>query len=281
VNHVEFVLKARDDLKLRGQAWIPPQQVHAVVCLVHGHGEHSERYSGMADVIGQAGFALITFDLRGHGRSEGRRGHAPNYQTLMSDICLLLEEAATRFPGTPLFLYGHSLGGNLAAYYALKNEPPLAGVILSAPLFRLAFRPPRWKTALLRILYALHLTVPLTTGLNRSALSRDTAVLERYRADPLAHKCITPQLALDMLRSGEWILQHAAEFPLPALLMHGRSDEVTSVEASREFASRLGQPCTLKIWDGFYHELHNEPEREQVFGCMLEWMQQQICGQHI
>lgn len=275
MKHVDFELKTTDGLKLRGQGWEPPE-TRAVVCLVHGHGEHSERYAGMADVFGLAGFALLAFDLRGHGRSEGKRGHAPSYEALMSDIALLLEEAASRYPGLPYLLYGHSLGGNLVAYYVLKNRPPLAGVILSAPLFQLAFQPPKWKTALLEILYALHLSIPISTGIRRNDLARDAEVLERYSSDPLAHKRITPQLALDMLRNGEWILQHAAAFPLPVLLMHGRSDEVTSVEASMEFASRAGQRCTLEIWDGFYHELHNEPEKDQVFSCMLDWVKQRI-----
>ncbi|HEY5621524.1 MAG TPA: lysophospholipase [Pontiella sp.] len=276
MNHIEFELITGDGLKLRGQGWTPPEAACAVVCLVHGHGEHSGRYAGMAEALGQAGFAMMTFDLRGHGLSQGKRGHAPSYETLMSDIALLLQEAASRCPALPCFLFGHSLGGNLVAYYVLKNRPSLAGVILSAPLFRLAYRPPKWKTALLEILYALHLAIPVSTGIRRSELTRDTEVLDRYSSDPLAHKRITPQLALDMLRYGEWILQHAAAFPLPVMLMHGRSDKVTSVEASMEFASRAGQCCTLEIWDGFYHEVHNEPEKEQIYDCVLDWMKQRI-----
>ena len=270
--HIEFEMQSQDGLKLRGQGWEPEAETRAVVCLVHGIGEHSERYHHVADAFTRAGFALITFDLRGHGRSEGRRGHSPNYAALMSDIAGLLNEAGTRYPDRPCFLYGHSLGGNLVMHYVLKKKPALAGVVASAPLFRLAFKPPAWKTAMLNAMYALHINMSMCRGMDVSALSRDFHVVRLYQNDPLVHDRITPSLAINMLREGEWNLQHAADFPLPILLMHGEADRITSVEASIEFAAQLAHRCTLKIWDGCYHELHNEPEKVQVLAYVLAWI---------
>ncbi len=271
--HFEYELNTTDGLKLRGQGWEPDKDIKTVICLLHGLGEHSERYRPMAAVFNHAGHALLTFDLRGHGRSQGRRGHAPNYSALMSDIKGLLGKAGERYPDLPCFLYGHSLGGNLAIHYALKHKPAIAGVVTSAPLFRTAFKPPAWKTALLNALHAFHLNLTVSSGLDQRALSRDFHVVRLYQDDPMVHERITPALAVDMLRSGKWNLKHAAEFPLPILLMHGEADRITSVEASIEFAAHVEHRCTLRIWDGCYHELHNEPEKEKVFDCVLEWIQ--------
>lgn len=272
MSHLEFELKTADGLKLRGQEWVPETTPHSVVCLIHGLGDHSDRYHHMANVFNQAGYTLMAFDLRGHGRSEGKRGHTPGYSALMADIGIFLKETAARYPDLPRFLYGHSLGGNLALTYVLRFQPVLAGVIASAPLLRLARKPPGAKTALIRLLNTLHLNIPLSTGLEQAALSRDVNVVRLYQEDPWVHEHITPALADSMLREGEWCLLHAHEFPLPLLLMHGEADRITSVEASIEFADQIQQRCSLKIWDGLYHELHNEPEQADVLNCVLQWM---------
>jgi len=272
MSQFNFTIETADRLTLQGRGWEPDGEVRSVVCLLHGLGEHCGRYSHMAEAFNRDGVAMLTFDLRGHGRSEGRRGHAPSYSALMSDIEKLLDEAAARFPGLPRFLYGHSLGGNLAIYYALKKHPDLAGVIASAPLLRLAFKPSQWKTGILRGMRAMRLNFSIRSGLDDSALSHDQNVVRTYRNDPLTHDLISPRLAMDMLRYGQWMLKHAAEFPLPLLLMHGESDRITSVPASVEFAERLGRRCELKIWDGLDHELHNEPEQKQVFAFVVGWM---------
>ncbi len=270
--HFEFILNSADGLKLQGQGWDPETEVKAVVCLIHGHGEHSGRYDHVAAAFNNAGFALLAFDLRGHGRSEGRRGHAPNYPALMADMAQLLETAKQRYPARPVFLYGHSLGGNLAIHYTLCMKPHLSGVIATAPLLRLAAAPPVWKTGLLRVLRVLRINCRLPSGLNDKALSHDLNVVRAYRNDPLTHNRISPRLAVNIIQNGKWNLQHAAEFSCPLLLMHGDADRITSPGATREFAAQATAQCTLKIWEGFFHELHNEPQKQQVLGRMVEWM---------
>lgn len=270
--HYEFKMLTADGLTLLGQGWEPDEGIKAAVCLIHGLGEHSGRYERMAVAFNSAGYALITFDLRGHGRSEGRRGHAPSYHALMNDIAGLLHEASARYPDIPRFLYGHSLGGNLTIHYVLRRKVDIAGVVVTSPLLRLTKRPPAWKTALLKILRAAHINISMSSGLEDAALTRDFHEVRLYQNDPLVHDRVTPRLAIDMLRNGEWNLKHAAEFPQPLLLMHGEADRITSVEATVEFAAHLNRKCTLEIWDGFYHELHNEPEKEQVFAFVMSWM---------
>ncbi|MBT8041961.1 MAG: lysophospholipase [Pontiella sp.] len=277
---LRFILNTADGLTLHGQGWEPDTPPNAVVCLIHGLGEHCGRYDHVGEIFNEAGIALLAFDLRGHGRSEGRRGHAPSYAALMADIALLLNEAASRYPNTPRFLYGHSLGGNLVIHHALTERPPLAGVIATAPLLRLAYNPPGWKTLLLRSMRALRINMAVSSGLDDTALARDINVVRTYRNDPLTHNRITASLAVDMLRYGEWNLQHAADFPCPLLLMHGGSDRITSAAATREFASRTRADCTLKIREESYHELHNEPGKNQVLHTVVEWMEQHVRALH-
>jgi acylglycerol lipase len=270
--HYTFELNTADGLKLQGQGWEPETGSRAVVCLVHGIGEHSNRYEHLAEALNRAGYTLLAFDLRGHGRSEGPRGHAPNYECLMSDISQLLEKAQERYPELPVLLYGHSLGGNLVIHYALRCKPALAGVIASSPLLRLAYKAPVWKTGILNLMYALRIKCSIPRGVDDMALSHDLNVARTKRTDPLWHGLITPQLAVDMLRKGKWNLAHASEFPCPLLLMHGDADRITSAQASSEFADSAGDQCTLKIWKGLYHELHNECEKMRVLEYTTEWL---------
>ncbi len=276
MQHFEFEWQTEDGLRLYAQGWQPETEPRGVVCLVHGLGEHSGRYTHLAAFLNRAGYALLAFDLRGHGKSEGQRGYAPSYEVLLDDIANFLAEAAERYPDRPRFLYGHSLGGTLVIEYALCRRPQLAGVIATGPLLRTAFEPPAWKLTLAKIMRSAWPTLALSNELDRQALSRDPEVVRAYNDDPLVHDRLSARLGMDMLQSGLWALEHAAEFPLPLLLVHGGADRLTSAQASREFAAQAGEVCTLKIWDGFYHEIHNEPEQAQVFEYLLGWLESNL-----
>jgi acylglycerol lipase len=266
-------IKSKDGLTLVGREWTPAGEVRGVVCLIHGIGEHVGRYAHVAAAINQAGYAMIGVDQRGHGRSEGPRGHTPAYDAFLDDIDVQLGEAAGRHPGKPLFLYGHSLGGNLVLYYGLRRQPRLAGVIASAPSLRLAFKPPAWKTTMGRLMYNLMPAFSLPSGLETAALSRDPSVVQAYVQDPLVHDRVSARLGIGMIDVGEWILAHASEFRLPLLVFIGSADRLTAVDSCRELASKVPGDCTLKVWDGLYHETHNEPQKAEVIGFMVRWIQ--------
>ena len=276
MQRVEFGWQTEDGLQLFAQAWQPDGESRAVVCLAHGLGEHSGRYSHVAAALNQAGYTLLGFDLRGHGHSEGQRGHAPTFDDMLDDITHLLEEAARRFPDSPRFLYGHSLGGTLVLNHALRRRSQVIGVIATGPSLRITFTPPTWKTTLGRLLYGVWPGLSLSNGLDRTGLSRDATVVSAYANDPLVHDRVSARLGMDLLDAGEWALAHASEFFLPLLLMHGGTDRICSVEASRQFAVAVTGDCTLKVWDGLYHEIHNEPEQQQVFDAIVEWMGERI-----
>lgn len=276
MQHIEFNLKTKDHLQLYTQSWLPEKAPKAIISLVHGLGEHSGRYAHLATYLTQAGYALLAFDLRGHGKSDGQRGHAPSYSIVMEDIDLFLKETVQRYPHCPGFLYGHSLGGNLVINYVLRYRPPLRGAIATGPALQPAVEPSFWKLLVGNLMYHIRPTLSLPAGLNTQAISRNPEVVQQYQQDKLVHNQVTVGFGLDILEAGEWALQYAAEFSLPLLLMQGSEDHLTLVQASREFAIKVGQRCTLKIWENLYHEIHHEPEQEQVFTYLLDWLRKWI-----
>jgi alpha-beta hydrolase superfamily lysophospholipase len=272
MRYEEFTWHTGDGLRLFARAWKPDDEPRAVVSLAHGIGEHGARFAAMADALTAAGFAVLVCDLRGHGRSDGVRGHAPGYERMMDDIALLLEQAARMFPARPRFLYGHSLGGNLALNYALRRRPALAGVTATGPMLRMAAPPPAWKMLAARLLSRGWPTFLFDNGVSPDDCTQNAELAREHRDDPLRHSRVSARLGLDLLEAGAWALAHAADFPLPLLLMQGGDDRVTSLAATREFAARARGKCTLKIWDGLFHELHGEPGREAVFAYLIEWL---------
>lgn len=266
----DFQIKTDDGLTLYGHEW-SVQSPKGVVFLIHGLGEHCRRYNHVASALNATGLSVRSIDLRGHGQSEGRRGHAPTYSVLMNDIDRLVETARAYSPNLPSFLYGHSLGANLAIHYALTSKRKFHGLIASAPLFQLAYTPPRLKMTLLRVLKLLRINLSLSSGLDDTALSQDLNVVRSYRNDPLTHHRITPSLATNMLRAGKWNLQHAAELSCPLLLIHGSADRITSVEASKRFF-RDTPDCTLKICHGLFHEVHNSSQKDEILAFLSDWI---------
>jgi len=265
--------KSRDGLELSARGW-KPENPKAVVVLVHGHGEHLARYQHVVDAFINSGYAMQAFDLRGHGQSAGQRGHTPQYDNLLEDIADFIVDAQKRYPGLPVFLYGHSMGGNQVINYALRSPQALKGVIATSPWLKLAFDPPAAQLMLAKLLNNLVPSFSLASGLSQNALSRDPDVVSKYASDPLVHDKISVRLYTSMYDSGHWALEHAAELKIPMLLMHGSADKLTSAPASQEFARKAGSFVTLRIWEGFYHEIHNELEKAEVIQTMLTWLDQ-------
>jgi alpha-beta hydrolase superfamily lysophospholipase len=262
----------KEGIKFYGCGWEPAGTPKAVVALVHGHGEHVGRYVHVAEAFTKAGYALAGFDLRGHGKSGGARGHTPSYESLMDDVANFLEQVAKRYPKLSAFLYGHSLGGNLVLNFTLRRRPKVAGAIVTGPWLKLAFDPPAVQVVLGRVMDKIAPGFTQNSKLDTAALSHDVQVVNAYNNDPLVHDLISARLYVGMYDSGLWALEHASEFPVPLLLMHGMEDRITSAQASREFAERGGKQVTWRPWEGMYHEIHNEPEKAKVLEAMTTWM---------
>jgi alpha-beta hydrolase superfamily lysophospholipase len=273
MKHYEMNWKAHDNLNIFAQAWEPTMpQPKAVVCLVHGLGEHTSRYAHVAEALGKDGFVLFGADLRGHGRSGGTRGHISSIEDFMQDIDIVLEQARAHYPGLPIFLYGHSLGGIQVLYYGLTHKPNVKGVIATSSGLHTALEQQKLKIMMAKVLGALIPNTSIASGLDPKTISRDEKVVQAYINDPLVHDKISLGFGKIMVGITSWTLAHAGEFSLPLLLLHGKADVLAFPSSSTEFAAPLKEKCTLVLWDDAYHELHNEPEKEEVFKTMTLWM---------
>ncbi len=272
--HDSFVTADRKKMFL--QSWSPSGDPEMVVALVHGLGEQSGRYRHWAEKFCGAMIAFAAFDLRGHGQSEGRRGNIPSMDISLSDIGLFLEKVATIFPGVPVVLYGHSLGGNLAVNYVIERHSNLAGLIITSPWLKLSMPVPGYKMILASLAGSLVPSILQPNGLDAGYLSRDKMVVQKYQSDPLIHDRISAGLFLSASRGGEKAVSMAGRITMPVILMHGTADAITSPEGSKSFSDNSGDNVTLRLWDGFYHELHNEPEKDDVFSFIAGWLGKNI-----
>lgn len=273
----EEISWSREKTDFKGRKWTPETAPIGVLCIVHGHGEHCGRYAHVAQWFGARGYASIALDLRGHGKSGGKRGHTPSYDHFMDDLALFMEQAELAFPGLPKFLYGHSMGGNLVSNFLMRRKPAVKGAILTGSWFRLAFKPSFFKVMLGRMMNSIFPGLSQHTKLNAAHLSRDRDVVTAYETDPLVHDMMSARLFVCASDAGEWALDHAAELNAPVIVMHGEADEITSAEGSKLFAGAAKNASPqLNLFRGFFHEIHNEPEKEEVFKVIEAWLKMRV-----
>ncbi|MBU6340975.1 MAG: alpha/beta hydrolase [Bacteroidetes bacterium] len=267
----EHQLKNTAHLNAFAVNW-PVEQPGAVLALVHGQSEHAGRYQHLAAWFNARQIAVAAFDQQGHGKTEGTRGHANSLDGMIDDVGLFLDKVHTWYPGVPVFLYGHSMGGNIALNYFLRRPNRLNGIIATGPWIRLAFEAPALKVAAGYLLKRILPSLTLPNGLHARLISRDPDVVQRYKNDPLVHGRISAAAGIALLEGATWLNQYSGPTPAPMLLMHGGGDKITSMPATREFAGRVTGDVTFQEWPGLYHEIHNEKEQEQVFEAELGWM---------
>jgi alpha-beta hydrolase superfamily lysophospholipase len=263
------------------QGWEPDSDPKALIALVHGLGEHSGRYIHVGKVMADTGFALAGFDLRGHGKSGGARGHCSSLDAYLRDIRQFLDRMTKRYPGLPCLLYGHSLGGLLSLSYALQYGADLSGVIVTGAALRSSLQEQKTKLMLVNLLGTLMPTTTIQSGLDPTTLSRDQKVVDEYVSDKLVHYSTSLGLGKAALRAIDLCFANARAFSIPLLIMHGSGDKLTYSSGSEDFARLVrdaGNNVTLKLWDGLYHEIHNEPEKAEVFAFMTEWLDKCLKG---
>ncbi|MCS6819821.1 MAG: alpha/beta hydrolase [Chitinophagales bacterium] len=265
--------------KVYAQGWAPPQS-KGVVCIVHGFAEFSDRYEHVARFLGAHGYAVLTYDQLGHGKTEGRRGHVDAYDDLLDLVQHIVHEAQTRFPGIPVFLYGHSMGGNVVTNFLLRRQPQqVKAAVVTGPLFKLGFEPPAIKVLLARLMVNIFPAYTEKSNLDAEAISRDKNEVRKYKEHPLTLNVITAGMFIGFYKAASYALAHANDLSVPMLIMHGTADRLTSCKGSEEFAAKHKKGLvTLKLLEGFYHELHNEPEedRQKVLNYIVNWLNQYI-----
>lgn len=271
----EFSWQTADGIKIYGIDW-PCENPCAVVGIIHGLGEHVHRYEHVVDYFHQHNIAVIGYDRRGHGRSGGKKGHTTSYKAFLDEIGQLAVEAEERYPHTPVFLYGHSMGGNLLLSYIIRRHPNIQGAIVSAPHIRLAFQSSAVMVALGRMMKGVFPGFTQPNGLDVEQISRDAAEVEKYKNDPYVHNKLTAITGMGMLESAAALDKYQGAFPVPLLLMHGGADGITDPQGSEDFAKRVTGDVTFKKWEGLYHEIHNEPEKEEVIALIVNWINEHL-----
>lgn len=254
------------------QAWVP-EQPRAVVVLAHGLHEHSGRYEHVGERLNRAGYAVWTVDHEGHGRSGGTKGNVGSMAGVLDDFGLLRRMAQDKHPGLPLVVLGHSMGGLIALDYLVsKGQDGVTALVLSgAAVDTSAAGGLQTRLAPIIGKVAPNLGVLLLGSTN---VSRDPVVVKDYENDPLNHNGkVRARTGAEMLLSVQRVVDGLPRLTVPVIVMHGSADKLVPVAGSRLIHDTIGSPDkTLKVYDGLYHEIFNEPEREQVLDDLVAWL---------
>lgn len=256
----------------------PIEQPKAVVGLIHGFTEHTGRYIHVAEFLNENGFAVAAYDLPGHGNTPGKRGHVDTYDALLDSVQTLLDFIRAQYPDAPVFLFGHSIGGNILANFLIRRKPDIQGAVLQGSWLRMPREPSKVKVGLARLMRNIYPAMQISAkeDMIPETMSRDPAVVAAYRTDPLNHGKITPTWFFSTLEAQSYALTHAAEISVPTLVMHGTDDQAAPSSGSEDLVRNGGKNLTLKLWPGLYHGLHDEPEKHEVMQYMVDWMTGQL-----
>lgn len=274
-----YTIATRDGLDLVAESRHPPGEPRRRVLMVHGFGEHHGRYGALADELEDAGHEVHRFDLRGHGESEGRRGHVDAFAEYRRDLVRVADRVVPEEVG-PLDLMAHSLGGLIALDTVIHAPRRFASLALSDPFLAPTTPLPAWARPVAKLAARFFPERTFAAGIDPQGLSRDPEVARAYLADPMRVDRVSGRWLLEVLEAQERVRERAGEIEAPVLMMLGGDDPVASVARSREVYSRLGTAeKRLVVYDGFRHELFNEIGRERVVEELLAWLARLEAGE--
>ncbi len=248
-----------------------PERPKGVVVVVHGFGGHSGRYvQSVVPTLLESDLAVVLYDNIGHGLSGGKRGHCPSYAALLHILERVLDKAIDLYPDVPVYLYGHSMGGNLVLNLALRKAPKITGIIATSPYLRLAFAPPKWKMGLGKLLLRLWPSLTLSSGLDPNGISSIASEVQRYSNDPLVHDKVSPMYSFPIMEAGIWAIANAHKLKVPTLLLHGKEDPIIDATATQAFHEGA-QLTELHLLDGL-HELHHDRSSKEMLALVKKWL---------
>jgi alpha-beta hydrolase superfamily lysophospholipase len=267
-----YTASAGENLAVQDWPLASGERLRGVVLLVHGLGEHAWRYDHVAQRLNDWGFAVRGYDQYGHGDSDGMRGALPTPTRLVDDLADLVDSTRARLQsGTPLIVLGHSMGGLVASTFAAIAGSAINGLVLTSPVLDPGLT--GFQKLLLAALPKIAPNLAVSNGLDPAYLSHDPAVVAVYKADPRVHDRITGRLARFIADGGPWVLERAARWTVPTLLMYAGDDHLVNPAGSRAFAAAAPKNVlTAHCFDHMYHELFNELDAEPVFTMLKQWL---------
>lgn len=266
----EYNLQTKDNIKLYTKLWLPDGHQKAGIIVIHSVGDHSGRYENIPGYFLKDHFVVLTYDLRGHGKSEGKRGHVSNYSLLLNDLKLVIKYFNKKAPNLPLFLYGHGMGGALALNHCVFKSS-VDGVIVTSLWLKKIKNAKASKLKWLKFLSKVLPNYRFELKIKSGYLTQDCDKVDEYRNDSYVFKNVTVTFFKEVYLACLNLISNRYKINLPVLLMHGNKDKISSFYTSKIFASNT-KNINCKIWDNMYHELHNEPEHEQVFEYVKNWL---------
>lgn len=244
------------------------------IIVVHGLGEHSGRYEHLMEYFDGTGISFFLFDNRGHGKSTGPRGHVSGFHEYLDDLGFFVRMVREeQKEGEDIFLLGHSMGGVIVANYLIQRDAFFTGAVLSGPAFRPGAKIHFLKKKAGNIFSRYLPAFSMRTGLNPDHLSHDSRVIREYKSDNLVHKKASARWYTSFIAAGEFAVQQAGAISCPLLILHGGDDMLAALSGSEEFFLNVrAKESELRVFDGFFHEIFNELEKEKVFQAMAGWM---------
>jgi len=277
MNHIEGKFQGKRNTHIFYQAWLPEGGVKAVLPIVHGLGDHSGRYMNVVNHFVPLGYVVYGMDQIGHGKSDGPREFVESFDDFSDTLAAYMAMVKTWQPGKPIFLLSHSIGGLIASYYLLDHQAEFQGAIFSAPVVKVAAHISRMTIIMGRSLSILAPKAGVLS-VDPSTLSRDSDVVNAYITDPLVfHGKTSARLSAEMLRALTRVSAETDKITLPFIAMQGSEDHLVDPDGAQILYDKAGsKDKTLKIYEGLYHEIFNEPEHDLVLKDVEAWLAARI-----
>jgi len=273
MQHTEGKFTGRNNFSLYRQAWLPDGIPVAILVVVHGIGEHSGRYSNLVNYFVPKGYAVYSFDLRGHGKSDGIRSYIEHFSYYLDDVKTFCDLVGAENKNTKIFMVGHSMGSTIAVDYALAHQGEMNGLIVSGTTLKAGLSVNKVSILMAKILSVLMPKMGVM-ALDTDLLCRDKAVVTAYVNDPLVYTGkLRARWGIELMKTMTKLQSRMSELTLPILIMQGTQDRISDPSSSQMlFDGVSSKDKTLKLYEGFYHEIFNDPERQQVFSDMEAWL---------
>lgn len=274
MKHQEGVFMGVRDAGLYYQGWLPEGEIRAVLLIVHGLAEHSGRYMNLVNRFVPLGYAVYGIDHIGHGRSEGRRLYVERFVDYTEPLKTYSDMVRCWQPDKPVFLVGHSMGGLIGALHLIAHQEVLTGAVLSGPAVKAPGDIPKAVILIGRVLSTLLPRLGLVS-LEAEGVSRDPAVVKAYLDDPLVYRGkMTARLGAEMLGAMERIGAEANRITLPILILQGSADRLVDPSGAQMLYEKVASADKkLIVYEGFYHEVFNEPEHDRVLSDVEQWLE--------